>query len=251
MSVNWNEPIEAVHADGRVVAASRFRNGEVWPDPSGQYHVKADPGFSLMFFEPDGTPWNGYSFVEGWRIRNVAPATNADTVEEWGPKLAISRGEMPSWLSGKDRIKWIKNDGAENREGGPCTASEHNWGRYINSPHKATETIAIRLPANHPHYAKPVRTAAEQLDRMEALVRSMANDEARDYPAEARAIVALLPEPVDPDLVEARKICEERVRLVDANLAAEYRDGDYDTQMEMQVTLAAIKRGRQLEREGK
>jgi len=90
---------------------------------------------------------------------------------------------------------------------------------------------------------KPVRTAAEMLGRLEALARRLA---APDQPGvhyvtqmeplreEARAIVAEMTPPVDPDLIEARKI------------AAEAEDAPHGTLED--VALAAIKRGRELER---
>jgi hypothetical protein len=56
-----------------------------------------------------------------------------------------------------------------------------------------------------------------------------------------RAIVAELPEPVDQDLVEARKVCEEVIPSGSAFLEGEWDDGDI-----MVAALAAIKRGRAL-----
>ena len=49
--------------------------------------------------------------------------------------------------------------------------------------------------------------APEIVERCVALVRGLADGSivAAGYP-EARAIVALLPEPVDPDLIEARHV---------------------------------------------
>jgi hypothetical protein len=93
----------------------------------------------------------------------------------------------------------------------------------------------------------------EVVERMVALVRHAAVSASGHTKEEARAIAALLPEPVDPDLVEARKLVAER----NGNLRIEcgYRqqvlDGQEDDHPAVINTLAAIKRGRELERAGK
>lgn len=74
--------------------------------------------------------------------------------------------------------------------------------------------------------------------RMEALVKRMAADwsymsDGRSFSAEARAIVALLPEPVDADREEAKKI------------AAEWYSEEAP---HIDPLTAAIRRGRALER---
>lgn len=62
---------------------------------------------------------------------------------------------------------------------------------------------------------------------------------------EARAIVAELPKPVDPDLVEAREICAlaQHPRFSSPEAAESYRLGAYDSDTCVQHALAAIKRG--------
>lgn len=90
----------------------------------------------------------------------------------------------------------------------------------------------------------------ELVDRMVALVRDLAG-----YPAasiydaidEAQAIAKALPKPVDPDLIEARNLVECTVHWsaqTDRDLASGKNDGT----TEMRIALAAIKRGRELER---
>lgn len=99
---------------------------------------------------------------------------------------------------------------------------------------------------------------AELVERMVALVRGIRGSGSLCYAKEvehlydeASAIAALLPEPVDPDLIEARKIVAER----NGNLRIEcgYRqrvlDGQEDDHPAVMNTLAAIKRGRELARE--
>lgn len=88
----------------------------------------------------------------------------------------------------------------------------------------------------------------ETVGRMEALVRKVATwtwvahtDADKDY-AEARAIVAKLPEPVDPDLVEAREIAQHGVNVGVNDFAGGHCDKSHD----VQLALAAIKRGRAL-----
>lgn len=55
-------------------------------------------------------------------------------------------------------------------------------------------------------------------------------------------IAMLEEEPIDEDLIEARKICaEDRV-----DLASDYLDGGYDSSEAIRIALAALKRGREL-----
>jgi hypothetical protein len=107
----------------------------------------------------------------------------------------------------------------------------------------------------------------ELVERMVALVRSMLQQEAEhaDAPTrfcyanhtEARAIAALLPEPVDPDLIEAREaVCrshhdkhpESPWHQGQAELV---RSGSNDRMLDVLAAYEAIKRGRELERAGK
>jgi hypothetical protein len=96
--------------------------------------------------------------------------------------------------------------------------------------------------------------------RMEALVRQIGADREPNgegivvfngsaLVAEARAIVALLPEPVDADLVEARRLAVgfrsgEKIR-------DEILTGERDSEEAIQALLAAIRRGRALERDSR
>jgi len=89
--------------------------------------------------------------------------------------------------------------------------------------------------------APAIRTAAEQLERMEAFVRKVHR---REYVGhwgaceqEADAIAALLPEPVDPDIAVAEAHRDEYARGDSGGITNAF--------------LSALKRGRQLEREGK
>lgn len=72
------------------------------------------------------------------------------------------------------------------------------------------------------------------------------NDELR----EARAIVAKLPQPVDPDLIEAREVYARIAESVhDDRIEAKHaRSGILDDDEYVKLVLAAIKRGRELER---
>lgn len=66
---------------------------------------------------------------------------------------------------------------------------------------------------------------------------------------EVRAIVAELPKPVDPDLIEARKLVADRYNpdtCSDAIIAT--LQGEDDETVAVQNCLKAIKRGRELER---
>jgi len=94
--------------------------------------------------------------------------------------------------------------------------------------------------------------------RMVALVRRCADSAMASGDLytmrEATAIVAELPQPVDPDLLEAREVAIATVGDRDwpQVWAKEVRAGQYDRESRVRVALAAIKRGRELaERERK
>lgn len=93
----------------------------------------------------------------------------------------------------------------------------------------------------------PVDIAPEVVERMVALVRAMAVVRGPPWSrhslnpfGEAKAIVALLPEPIDPDVLEAGSICtgmnERGYFFANAEQACA-------------IALAGIKRGRKLERQ--
>jgi hypothetical protein len=162
--IRWDEPIEAVHEDGRVVAVVAAA-----PDIDGdrQTAPTLEGGYDL--FCPDGSSWSGGP----WRIRNVAQAPETG-----------STAPIPS-------------------EVGP-----------------------------------------EVTERMIALVRSMAREEAGWVNFdEARAIVALLPEPVDADLLEVRRIVAD---ALPEKLRAGILAGDEDHTVSITAPLACLKRGRAL-----
>lgn len=108
-----------------------------------------------------------------------------------------------------------------------------------------------------------LRTSAEMLDRMEALTRYIVEHcnpdgslkipvtdsrHTKHLTSEAYAIVALLPEPVDPDIQLSRDIaaaaCAKAGEGVD--YCQNMRDGEYDLSRMCVATLAGIKRGREL-----
>ena len=97
--------------------------------------------------------------------------------------------------------------------------------------------------------------APELVSRMIALIETVAangkntSSGVMGYADEAKAIIALLPEPVDPDLIEARKIS-----LAYGLPAALHRltmrrtkAGEADGKVAIQSVLEALKRGRELE----
>lgn len=128
---------------------------------------------------------------------------------------------------------------------GKPTPAEHAGGAY--DPDCATCR----------EYADPIAK------RMEALVREVAKcrfagDESRGFGVgsipilEARAIVSLLPEPVDADLVEARECVAAVYEAANrSDLAKITRDGGQDKRLRVQCALAAIRRGRALERDSR
>jgi hypothetical protein len=65
---------------------------------------------------------------------------------------------------------------------------------------------------------------------------------------QARAIAAELPKPVDPDLLEARQIASDASNKFDRK---GYESGQFDEWPMVKTILAAIKRGRELQRVGR
>lgn len=102
----------------------------------------------------------------------------------------------------------------------------------------------------------------ELVERMVALVRAyghgagLAFEQAtgRSVFAEAMLLADLLPEPVDPDLIEAREIVASGHDVYaaespwHANEAVKVRAGQDDRLFRVADTFAGIKRGRELER---
>lgn len=92
------------------------------------------------------------------------------------------------------------------------------------------------------------------VERMVRLVRRIALQPLSDAGVEARAIVALLPEPVDPDLVEARQVVIDTLAPENharCNCREEIANGGWDSGQKVRASLAAIKRGRELARQDK
>ncbi len=130
---------------------------------------------------------------------------------------------------------------------GELSDAEHAMIDRAWDQHKAAQ------PASKPHPApSPSEVGPEVVERMIALVRGMAsNDDPHPHYDEARAIVALLPEPVDADLIEAREVA---AAVFDnggshPSIASGLRAGKRDGGIDVTVALAAIKRGRALEKE--
>jgi len=98
-----------------------------------------------------------------------------------------------------------------------------------------------------------MKTSQEALARMEALLRKMAGCMQHCMYSvhydEAREIVAMLPEAVDGDLIEARNAVANELRGQRRFIEADsVLDGKYDGDESVRCALACIKRGRELER---
>ncbi|TZG25618.1 hypothetical protein [Sphingomonas montanisoli] len=94
----------------------------------------------------------------------------------------------------------------------------------------------------------------EAIERMMAFVRNMANaTSCSPLFREAAEIAALLPEPIDPDLIEARKVIHrvlmDKGASGEAIFAGEVLAGERDDALFMHVAIAAIKLGRVLAEE--
>lgn len=89
----------------------------------------------------------------------------------------------------------------------------------------------------------------ELVERCVALVRDIAAGglTTAAIGTEARAIVAELPAPVDPDLVEARRVAERQSSARGYLYDPEgFWQGHRDDGDDVQIALAAIRRGREL-----
>lgn len=118
-----------------------------------------------------------------------------------------------------------------------------NGGEHILEPNGHLPYSGWRIRNIQPVAAKPA-ISDELVDRMVALVREMASegyDRASD-------IVAKLPQPVDPDLLEAREIACAEVPSWAAEQKRRCRQGTYDGNLLIVLALAGVRRGRSLER---
>lgn len=228
--IDWTQGLEAANRETGAVVPVSLRKDWPQPDQEGDYRTTIEPA-------QDANEWwdrNGKSRCsDNWYLRNVAPKE-----VEWGPEIKVE-GKRPEWLTNSDLridVSWGKTryTSGDNPEGAPVSCVF--W----------EGATAIRLPANHPHYTKPAtpaRTALEQ--RMEGALRKLASEDIRSHQSdgvqaaifEARAIVAELPEPADPDEIEADAIMT----------TIGFRNVDPSSDIR-KVALAALRRGRALER---
>jgi len=156
---------------------------------------------------------------------------------EFGPEIKVD-GKRPEWLKDGDVWQW-RIAGYPHFEDG-IAPSEYEKARTFGL------IQAIRLPTNDARY-DPTPTPDE---RAVALIRKIAKGDwspGYETEAEARAIVAAL-EPVDPMLLEARKIVADQYG--EGGNVAHLRDqalsGEGDEWFHTKVALAALRRGRAL-----
>jgi hypothetical protein len=82
IKIDWSKPIEAVHADGRIVSV------ETWGgvDYSGDCVTKPKIDGVEGIWRSDGTPWgadySGRETIKHWRLRNTPSATPTRTALE-------------------------------------------------------------------------------------------------------------------------------------------------------------------------
>ena len=173
----------------------------------------------------------------------------------WGDEIAVN-GKRPEWLADDQAMQYqhrIEQDG--------------NWGnspaRHWNWNNEDWQCVtAIRLPADHPHYATlsaptapntPAGYSDEVVGRISRALRAYARNDpsliltGKSIAAELYALADLLPEPADGDLAEAREleaIASERNGFHD--YAKALRAGEYDDDGPVRCTLNGIRRGRAL-----
>jgi len=189
--------------------------------------------------------------------------TDQASAVDWGPAIPVN-GKRPEWLGDAETLQYNHQIEAD----GHFSSSIARYWRWADDDWDCV--VAIRLPASHPYYARQPEQLAESaknapppippevVERMVAFVRacdhiSLPTDGWQF--TEARAIVALLPEPVDPDLVEARELAAVASEKLSHPWAPKIRAGEKDDapQAGVSLALAAIRRGRALaaaEREG-
>ncbi len=178
--INWGEPIEAYHTDGRVVAAFLVKHDHDDPDL---------PALVAIHGLTD-THWVGQSGRVrrlDWTIRNVAQApetgSTAPSGGEVGPEVGV----------------WVTSD------------------------------VNVRMEAL-------CRSMTHGLTETGGVYPSLSS---MDHYHEARAIVALLPEPVDADEAEAAKIAQGMIYGNDDSVSHDRI---------VRLLKDAIKRGRALEK---
>ena len=205
--IDWTQPVETT--DGMLMTYFPDRNTS---QPGYSHWVEGPEDTCISsFYSDSGKPWSSYKPD----LRNVAPKE-----VEWGPEIKVE-GKRPEWLI-QDGKLWKRSfDGYEQKD---LDVVSVHW----------PNTDWIRLPANHPHYTTPTRTALEQ--RMHSLIKHAAVNASGYTQEEARAILAEL-EPVDPDVIEADAIMT----------TIGFRNVDPCSDIR-KVALAALRRGRALER---
>lgn len=157
---------------------------------------------------------------------------------KWGAEIAVVDGKRPEFLVQQDvkRMLIVFPGGFERKPVDDCDPLEE-WGW--------SSILAIRLPANHPHYQKQAEAPAIDpalVERMVALVRAAAEGQHIEA-GRARDILKALEQ--DSDLLEAREIAKPWL-IYDGAYSID--NGYCDDQPAMKAVLAAIRRGRQLER---
>ncbi len=91
----------------------------------------------------------------------------------------------------------------------------------------------------------------ELVARMVAMLRGLVRNGYLIDIATIRAIVAELPEPVDPLLEDAREICAVEMECcLSPRTAGQIRAGDHDNGAMMKAALAALRRGVEIGRGG-
>lgn len=194
--------------------------------------------------------------------------TTQDTKADWGAEIPVN-GKRPGWLKGNDEVL-LQECGLPFYKTS-MLASEINW-------HSDLE--AIRLPADHPHYAQPTlpddltaRMVAENERLRKAIERALQctpsigskyvglagmtyrqvikYDCGDPWAILRGALVASEPESelIDNDLIEARKIAGDYWMSKGDHLGQRRSvNGEMDGSRDIDIALAAIKRGRALER---
>lgn len=192
--IDWSGPLEAYHPDGRVVEIEYRRM-------DGEQYVTSSPGdeWDKVWFE-NGADFHG---LTKWRIRNRERYDVFEGPLNLGPKQ-MCYANVTSREQAERMARWVVD--LSNRVASSLgTLGGSNLG-------KLQDWIALNVEQMVGEQWD--RLPASVVDRMVELVRDIARDDPQlTYPSArntAKGIAPLLPdEPVDPDEVLARKLCDE------------------------------------------
>jgi len=208
---------EVLTRSGEMVDPKDARDAFTWGHASPDDKLRM-PHFDIVAYNPKPSPidWSGEleAVHEDGRVVPVQLKSGPDPDGDYNVTPAPEGGHN---CFRPDGSKWV--------------------GKYLKPD------TGWRIRNVTPQPAPQADTKPDVTARMEALVREIAEHGPHAFitkymAEEARAIVALLPEPVDPDLIEAREIAAAYLNAP----VSDVRDGGYDSSPEVGCALMGLKR---------